>query len=333
VAVEVLVLGAAAFYTAMISRAASFLSGEVFARQVEGRMPGEAAWEASRRVLVVRRGGRVLEGDWSQARLRLTAPLRAPLPPKLRFDPPRPGRPGAGTARDWRLSEKLAVSGAPAWWVRGLLVDETFRERILGIPEGRRLDLLDGTLGLHRPADDPKGLPADADLLLALLDAAERGSVAAWCAQVGRPALRPTARGPQSLRLAGILDGVPVQLGWSARDPRDAGAVVLDVSIPRPVPGDFVVQERTVDPHAPRLGDLVLDRFVGARGAGLGQLTALLARDPVRGPLLDVLKGPGLARIEGPRIRVVVPGATPDPAVALLDSAVELARALSGAGG
>lgn len=322
----------AAAYAALIGRASLNLAARVWGRRVETKLPGEAAWDDERTLVRVQRRGRVLEGRWRAAGLvDWTSRVLAPLPPRLQVAVPGGGASTDLLSRDWRLAKSVDVRGGPAWWVQDLLGGDEMRAALLGVGGVERIQLVRGELVRTGPEGESV-LSAEIDAVLAWLERVEVASAAAWTARAGVPGLRESARGPLHIRLAGRVQGVPVQLGWHAEGPASPGVIVLDLTIPRPVPGDLVVRERIVDADAPPLGDLVLDRFIAARGAGRATLRALLARDAVRGPLLDLLRGPGDAAVEGPRIRLTTAGPAPDAAVRALPSASELARALSAGG-
>ncbi|MEN0061519.1 MAG: hypothetical protein AAGA48_05175 [Myxococcota bacterium] len=133
----------------------------------------------------------------------------------------------------------------------------------------------------------------------------------------------PTPGRPGELR--GMVDGVGLSLvGPRLKD--DHWTLSIRAELPVPLPISTRVKARQ-GPGGP-LGDLVLDQALSASSSDLGELGRRLARDAVRGPVLDVLAAHPASELRtGEVIHVVTDGAL--DVSAALDRVTELVEVLT----
>lgn len=136
--------------------------------------------------------------------------------------------------------------------------------------------------------------------------------------QLGRPG-----------ELRGYVDGIPVTL-VGPRLADDHWTLEVRARLTTPLPSGSRVVARRPSNASSSLGDLVLDQALSATSSNLDALARRLARDDVRGPVLDVLAAHPASELRGDEVRHVVNDGALDVSAAL-DRVIELVHALDGA--
>lgn len=262
----------------------------------------------------------------------LSCAVPGPLPRALEIGPDREAGGDDIRVGNWRVDEAFGVRSESTWWARETVGSSPAVDALRhGITGPGVLRVRDGLVSRRASKAIDEDLLVEAGHLATLAVALADSAAACWAQRGAAYGLSFERIGRRGYRLMGRRGGVPVQLAWTASDPRDPGQTTLDLALSVVLPADLRVVARA--PGAPgglALGDLILDRTVRAEGADVDVLRALLARDDLRPLLLDLLHGAPGARLEGPRIRLVVEGPDPDALLVHLDAAAELARCLCG---
>jgi hypothetical protein len=262
----------------------------------------------------------------------LSCTVPGPLPRALEIGPDQEAGRDDIRVGNWRVDESFGVRSATVWWARETVGSspavDALRAAIAGpgMVRVRR-----GVLSRRALGAIDEDLRGEAARLAALAVALADSAAASWARRATAHGLSFERIGRRGFRMLGRRAGVPVQLAWTAEDPRDAGQTTLDLTLSGPVPADLrVVAREPGTPGGVVMGDPILDRAVRAEGANVSVLRALLAHDDVRPLLLDLLHGAPGARVEGPRVRLVVDGPEPDALLVHLDAAAAVARCLGG---
>lgn len=223
------------------------------------------------------------------------------------------------------LDPKLRIVAQQAEEARELLTDEDVEVaiwEILGV-DGR-IDLGSAELevrvrGRHLEAVGVR-LKEAVDLVHALAGAGQ----GAWRAVAE---LHGLAINPAATLISGDVDGIGLRIELDS-DRR----TWVRASLPQPLPAGTRIVHKDRGSGDVRLGDPILDTLVSVRTGAPEVLAARISRDEVRGPLLELVHGMPGAEVRSNELVFVASGRLGKRLLAVTDTVLAAARALSTGG-
>lgn len=228
-------------------------------------------------------------------------------------------------ALDRRLRGTVVVSADDAVATRDVLADPAVIETFLALwRDGIRTELKDDRVILVRRHVHAKGRRlalAGAVRLARALEQAVRGPWTRLAADRG------LAVAPDGDLLSGRVDGIALTVRFVAADP---GRTDVVATFHPALPLGSVLGP--AGSGSVRLGDPVLDGMIGVATPEPEALAERIARDEVRGLVLEVVHGHPGSEVAGDTVRLAVPGRLRAELGAKVDLALALAGALARSG-